>query len=84
MYSDRIKGNSAEIIAELSRAEAVSIIQKSIRTLSFSTGEDTEKLKDDGPISDMTQDQKEILDAYEKTNRSHEEILRFMLGEEEK
>ena len=24
--------------------------------------------------------QKEILDAYEKTNRSHEEILRFMLG----
>jgi transposase len=25
---------------------------------------------------------KEILDAYEKTSRSHEEILRFMLGEE--
>ena len=26
------------------------------------------------------QNQKELLDAYEKTNRSHEEILRFMLG----
>lgn len=26
------------------------------------------------------QNQKELLDAYEKTSRSHEEILRFMLG----
>lgn len=29
------------------------------------------------------QNQKELLDAYEKTSRSHEEILRFMLGSDD-
>ena len=29
------------------------------------------------------QNQKELLDAYEKTGRSHEEILRFMLGSDD-
>ena len=82
MYSDRIKGNSSEITFELSESEAMSIIQESIRRLSLSIDEHTEKVKYDDSISDVTQKQKEILDAYEKTNRSHEEILRFMLGKE--
>ena len=70
-YSDKIKGNSAEIIFELSESEAKTIIQKSI-------------LGHDELVPDITQNQKEILDAYEKTNRSHEEILRFMLGTDSK
>ena len=69
MYSDRIKGNSPELVFELGKTEATSIIMTSIRHLSSETSENTEKMK-----------YQELLDAYEKTNRSHEEILRFMLG----
>jgi len=78
MYADRIKGNSAEILFEMDSAEAMPIIQNSIRNLSFSSGENREK---SGENRDKL---KELLDAYEKTNRSHEEILRFMLGSDGK
>ena len=78
-YSDRIKGNSSEITFELSGSEALQVIQESIRHLSFATGENPD-VKFDGPLPAVTKEQREILDAYEKTDRSHEEILRFMLG----
>jgi AraC-like DNA-binding protein len=78
MYADRIKGNSAEILFELDSAEVMPIIQNSIKNLSFSSGESREK---SGENRDKL---KELLDAYEKTNRSHEEILRFMLGSDGK
>ena len=84
MYSDRIKGNSSEITFELSDSEAMPVIQRSIKNVSFASGENNEKQKRDGLIMDVTQDQKEILDAYKRTNRSHEEILQFMLGQESK
>lgn len=84
-YADRIKGNSSEITLELSSSEADSIMQNSIRNLSFAyggnaEGDHTEKVEAGKLIFDVTQNQKEILDAYEKSSRSHEEILRFMLG----
>ena len=82
MYADRIKGNSPELVFELSESEALSIIQKSIQNLSFESGgfeagrDEAQKLLE----RKREQQRKEILEAYEKTNRSHEEILRFMLG----
>lgn len=94
-YADRIKGNSSEIMLELSNAEAMSIILNSIKNLSFAfddntindntiddntEGDNAPKAKRDKLILSITQDQKEILDAYEKSVRSHEEILRFILG----
>ncbi len=87
-YADRIKGNSSEITLELSSSEADSIIQNSIRNLSFAyggnpEGDYTEKGKRSKLTFDVTENQKEILDAYEKTSRSHEEILRFLLGADE-
>ena len=81
-YADRIKGNSPELVFELSESDALSIIQKSIQNLSFESGgfdagrDEAQKLLE----RKREQQRKEILEAYEKTNRSHEEILRFMLG----
>lgn len=70
-YSDRVKGNSPELVFELSKSDAKPIILNSIQNISFAVDGNTEKaLK-----------HKEILEAYEKTTRSHDEILRFMLGE---
>ena len=82
MYADRIKGNSPELVFELSESEALSIIQKSIQNLSYESGgfeagqDEAQNLLE----RKREQQRKEILEAYEKTNRSHEEILRFMLG----
>lgn len=71
-YSDRVKGNSPELVFELNRSDAKPIILSSIQNISFEADSNTEKaLK-----------HKEILEAYEKTTRSHDEILRFMRGEE--
>ena len=71
-YSDRVKGNSPELVFELSKSDAKPIILDSIQNISFEADSNTEKaLK-----------HKEILEAYEKTTRSHDEILRFMLGKE--
>jgi AraC-like DNA-binding protein len=84
-YADRIKGNSPELVFELSESDALSIIQKSIQNLSFESGgfdagrDEAQNLLE----RKREQQRKEILEAYEKTNRSHEEILRFMLGEED-
>ena len=81
-YADRIKGNSPELVFELSESDALSIIQKSIQNLSFESGgfdagrDEAQNLLE----RKREQQRKEILEAYEKTNRSHEEILRFMLG----
>ena len=43
MYSNRIKGGSAELVFELSKSEAMSIILDSIKFLSFAVGEKAEK-----------------------------------------
>ena len=71
-YSDRVKGNSPELVFELSKSDARPIILDAIQNISFEADSNTEKaLK-----------HKEILEAYEKTTRSHDEILRFMRGEQ--
>ena len=83
MYADRIKGNSPEHVFELSKSEAMPIILKSIRYLSELSMDTAQDEAQDLLEQTKEQHRKEILDAYEKTNRSHEEILRFMLGAEE-
>ena len=83
MYSDWIKGNSPEHVFELSKSEAMPIILKSIRYLSELSMDTAQDEAQDLLEQTKEQHRKEILDAYEKTNRSHEEILRFMLGAEE-
>ena len=94
MYADKIKGNSAEITFELSESDALSIIRKAIRDISFENGDTAEmNPKREERSADAAQEkeqnlqeltkqqrQKELLEAYEKTNRSHEEILHFLLG----
>ena len=94
MYADKIKGNSAEITFELSESDALSIIRKAIRDISFENGDTAETnpkreersadaaQEEEQNLQELTkqQRQKELLEAYEKTNRSHEEILHFLLG----
>ncbi|MBQ9015809.1 MAG: helix-turn-helix transcriptional regulator [Firmicutes bacterium] len=83
MYSGRIKGNSPELVFELSKSEAIPIVLKSIRHLSIATEENTEEKQNNHDTSlKVTKKQREILDAYRKTTHSHEEILRFLLGTE--
>ncbi|MBQ9015812.1 MAG: AraC family transcriptional regulator [Firmicutes bacterium] len=85
LYANKIKGSSPELIFEISQSEATSIISKSIQTLSFEGDENTEnKLTHHDLKEDELKEQhrKEILDAYERTTRSHDEILRFMLSAE--
>lgn len=45
MYSNRIKGNAAELVFELDRQEAEDIVENSIYFLSLDVGEKAEKLK---------------------------------------
>ena len=81
-YAGRIKGNSPELIFELSESDALSIIQNSIQHLSFESGSLDAGQDERQELLERKREQqrKEILEAYEKTTRSHEEILRFMLG----
>ena len=52
---------------------------KTIHELGFTIGNHTQTHAN---LKDSTEEQQrnEILEAYEKTNRSHEEILRFLLS----